>query len=162
MQEDLLSLMPELTRLARSLSRDRTQAEDLLQETLMRVWARDPAEITDLRPYAKTAARNLARRPRQDEEALAATDDATTMPDVDRTLMLRDLARALSQMPLQDVRLILAVATGFKTYAGIAADADIPVGTVMSRLSRARQRLRALCGMTAAEGVGTLLPHQAA
>lgn len=162
MQDELVALMPELTRLARTLSRDRTQAEDLLQETLVRVWARDPDRIGNLGPYARTAARNLARRPLPGVVPLDAADEPGAPPEAESTLMLRDLARALSQLPLQDVRLILSVATGFKTYAEIAADADIPVGTVMSRLARARQRLRALCGVSEAEGVAGLLPEHAA
>lgn len=60
------------------------------------------------------------------------------------TLDLRDLERALQQLPAAQREVLLLVALEEMRYEDVAATLDIPLGTVMSRLSRARENLRRL------------------
>lgn len=158
MQKDLVGLMPDLKRLARALTRDATRADDLAQEALVRVLARSPGEIADLRPYLMTAARNLARRPGRSAEPLDDDRPETAAPGDDGgRLALRDVAQALTRLDPEETRLILAVACEGQSYAAVAASLGVPVGTVMSRLARARAHLRAEVGLEGGGGVGDLL-----
>ena len=66
-------------------------------------------------------------------------------------LQLRDMDRALATLPVEQREILLLVALEQMPYDQVAATLDIPIGTVMSRLSRARERLRlALDGKAAA------------
>lgn len=75
-------------------------------------------------------------------------DDDTPMPSLkapqtDR-LEIRDMEAALNALPAEQREILLLVALEEMTYEEVAAALGIPIGTVMSRLSRARGRLRAL------------------
>lgn len=158
MQNDLVALMPDLGRLARALTRDASRAEDLAQETLARVLAQAPEGIGDLRPYLMAAARNLARRPGRTTEHLEGDGALTAAPrDDGGRLALRDVAQAMARLDPAEARLILAVAYDGQSYASVAGGLGVPVGTVMSRLARARAHLRAEIGLGAGGRVDDLL-----
>ena len=75
-----------------------------------------------------------------------ATDVRATQTD---GLAVRDLAAALQRLPLEQRQVLFMVGVEDMSYAEVAALLAVPVGTVMSRLSRGRERLRALLDGTA-------------
>ncbi|MEZ5731278.1 MAG: RNA polymerase sigma factor [Paracoccaceae bacterium] len=145
----LVGLIPELRRLARRLTRDGARADDLVQDTLLRVWAmmRQGGEIEALKPYVMQAARNLARRPPPAMMTLDDGPEPTVPSDAPRRMALRDVARGLAGLPAVEASAILRHAAHGESYAEIAKGEGVPLGTVMSRLARARMRLRADCGL---------------
>jgi RNA polymerase sigma-70 factor (ECF subfamily) len=147
----LTALMPALARRCRRLTRDPAAAEDLAQEALARVWAqiRAGAAIDDLAPYLMTAARNLARRPGPAMQPLDGVAEAAVAPEGPRRVMLREVAGQLAALAPADRRILLCQALDGASYAEIAAAEGLAIGTVMSRLARARARLRAGCGLPA-------------
>lgn len=158
-EPELVAMIPDLQRLALILTRDRQLAEDLTQEALFRIWAQiaSGARIDDLRPYAMSALRNLARRPPRKSVALSDVPEPSAPPEAPGRLALRDVADALGRLPEADARLILRHAADGESYADIAAAEGLPIGTVMSRMSRARLRLRADCDLPVSGPVAALL-----
>lgn len=147
----LLPWVPRLRRYARALTGNRDDADDLVQDTLERAWAKSSLwrGVTDMRAWLFGMMHNLhadgARRariattPLHDEAAEAAIRPAQE----DRVAML-DLQQMLDQLPIEQRQVLLLVALEDMPYAEVAATLGVPVGTVMSRLSRGRERLRAL------------------
>ncbi len=154
MQDDeqlLLSCVPRLRRYAQALTRHRDDADDLVQETLVRAWSKAGLwrGVSDMRAWLLGIMHNLhvdrVRRPRL---SLVEMDDDTPEVPVAPTqgdrLSLRDLQAALELLPLEQKQVVLLVGLEDMSYAEVAATLGIPIGTVMSRLSRGRERLRAL------------------
>lgn len=150
-EQQLLSWVPRLRRYARALASSREEADDLVQDTLERAWTRSALwpGVEDMRAWLFSIMHNVhvdrVRRPRL---ATVALDEQT--PEVqaaaapsDRLAML-DLQAALEQLPVEQKEVILLVALEDMPYADVARTLGIPMGTVMSRLSRGRERLRAL------------------
>ncbi|WP_421704071.1 RNA polymerase sigma factor [Aliiroseovarius sp.] len=144
-REELCTLMPELMRLARILAPNRTAAEDLAQEALLKVWARlaDGADIDALKPYLNTVIRRLAR----EAPGLETQAEDWDLPDELGSgagylrLCWRDVDEALDRLPPPQGDLLRGVAAG-RSYARLAEDCGVPPGTVMSRIARARAGLR--------------------
>lgn len=161
----LLAELPRLRRYARALLGDPVAADDLVQDTLERAWVRCDQwrDGSALRPWLFSIMHNLRidqlRRqgPRMveiDEEAEAVATRAT---QEDR-IALADLAAAISLLPEEQRAVLLLVGLEGMSYAEVAAALDIPSGTVMSRLARGRERLRALLNGQAAGAAGTASP----
>ena len=149
--EQTLAHIPALRRYARLLTGDAARADDLVQDTLERACAKwslwQPGSA--LRSWLLTLMHNIylnQQRDRRFDDGHAALDEATEPAHEplagagERLDMQRALAR-LSPL-LREVLLLVTVEE--YTYAEAAAMLDIPVGTVMSRLHRGRERLRAL------------------
>ena len=146
--ERLVACIPRLRRYARALLGGRADADDLVQDTVERGWDRLSSwrRGSDMRAWLFGIMHNLhvdqLRRPALATEPL---DDALPLAGADTTasgLALRDLDRALQQLPPEQREVLLLVALEDMRYEDVAAALDIPLGTVMSRLSRARERLR--------------------
>ena len=141
--------MPRLRRYARAMLGDRAAADDLVQDTLERAWSRFSQwrPGSDLRVWLFGIMHNLRvdqlRRPTL---AVQELDDdfseASIRPTQADSLELNDLAAALHQLPEEQRAVLLLVALDDMSYAEIAETLAIPVGTVMSRLSRGREGLR--------------------
>ncbi|MBI2297270.1 MAG: RNA polymerase sigma factor [Betaproteobacteria bacterium] len=144
--------IPRLRRYARALTGERSAADDLVQDTLERalsrfhLWRRG----SDLRAWLFTIMHNLyvnqARsRVRHRHEALETEPAAEAVharePD---WLELRDLDGALARLPDEQRAVLLLVGLEQFTYDEAARILDIPIGTVMSRLFRGRERMRAI------------------
>ena len=145
--------IPRLRRYARALTGDATRADDLVQDTLERAWGRRHLwrEGSDLRAWLFTVMHNVFlnqqrnARPAADFVELDDSLPLSARPDgVDAQLELRDVGGALAQLPPEYREVLLLVALEEMRYEEVARVLAIPVGTVMSRLSRARERLRAL------------------
>jgi len=147
------SLRPDLLRFALWLSRDRSLAEDVVQEALLRAWkaqdslqddrALKPWFLTIIRrEYARTFERK--RLPTVDLDALVASEEPALAGGDDPDLA--ELRLAIYQLP-EEYRepLVLQVLMGFTT-AEIGAQLGLSTAAVLTRLFRARCRLRALCG----------------
>jgi len=144
--DPLTNLMPDLLRVARRLTRGADQSQDLCQEVLLKLWIRldGGAEIDDLRAYAMTALRNQHRQSlRRDQIPLGAPEVVTiTLPDAFDACALSDVMHAIARLPPDQERLMRLVAAGETSPADLARRTGLAPGTVMSRLARARARLR--------------------
>jgi len=149
--QQLLTWLPRLRRYARALAGNRDDADDLVQDTLERAWSRSGLwrGVADMRAWLFAIMHNLhvdgVRRPRpqtvdQDEDFL----EFASPPTQGERLDVLDLQAALDLLPIEQKEILLLVALEDMAYADVAATLGIPIGTVMSRLSRGRERLRAL------------------
>lgn len=160
----LVALIPGLTRAARALTGSRAEAEDLVQEALLQVWTRQRAgaEITALPAYARATLRNgLRRRGRQPaSEPLEETDWASATADTgERRVAFAEVMEAIAALPEDQRRVLMEVVIEGRTPEEVARRAGIPPGTVLSRLARARARLRKRCALGAGTSAQTLLPE---
>ncbi|MCG6875993.1 MAG: RNA polymerase sigma factor [Betaproteobacteria bacterium] len=149
-QAALTPHIPRLRRYARALVGDRYAADDLVQDTLERalnkfhLWR--PG--SDLRAWLFAIMHNvfvnqLRSRAARPETALDDGDLLSqVVPDADR-LEIRDMQSAIATLPAEQREVILLIALEQLSYAEVSQALRIPMGTVMSRLFRARERLRA-------------------
>lgn len=161
----LVALIPGLTRAARALVPSRSDAEDLVQEALLQVWSqqRAGAEIDALPAYARATLRNATRRrgrlPATD--ALIETDwineTAETGP---RRVAFADVMQAIATLPPEQRGALTAVVIEGQDPAEVAASLGVAQGTVLSRLARARAKLRMLCELSDGAEASSLLPRQ--
>jgi len=153
------NLMPALMRTARRIAPSRTEAEDLLQEAVLKVWARmmSGAEVQDLRPYILATMRNIARRP--GPVALTLTEDQ--LPGVPAQapgrIATAEVLAAIRRLPAPQAQILTMLIAREHSYSEMAAALDLPVGTVMSRLYRARAALRAELNLTDGNAIAALL-----
>src|SRR6059058_688641 len=153
---DIEAEIPRLRRYARALTRDVVSADDLVQDCLTRalgklhLWQ----EGSDLRAWLFTILHNqyvnrIRRAVR--EGATVALNETEPMlsraPQQTKRLELRDLERAIAQLPEEQRSVILLVGLEGMRYEEVAAVLDVPVGTIRSRLSRGREALRRLMGI---------------
>ncbi len=147
----LLDLMPRLTLWARQRTYTADAANDLLQETLLRaLQGRDGfVEGTNLGAWLYMIMRNLAadegRRRARRGPHLAIDDNASLLgepPRQDHDLALRDLQRAFAELPAAQQELLLRIAAGGERYLDLAEAYGVAIGTVKSRVARARANLR--------------------
>jgi RNA polymerase sigma-70 factor (ECF subfamily) len=154
MKNELVEALPMLRAFARSLSGNRDRADDLVQETVMRALAnRDKfQEGTNLHAWLVTILRNQfysegrkRRREVEDAEGIHASRLADLGAQQSH-LELDDFLRAMQLLPdEQREALVLIGASGF-SYEEAAEICDVRVGTVKSRVSRARARLEEIMG----------------
>ena len=150
--------IPGLRCFARALLRgDRERADDLVQDTLERAlssWQLCRIE-GDLRGWLYTILYNrfLSDRKRQTrrgayEGLTEIVDDELPCVDGGQDLALeyRDLLRAFAVLPAEQRAVLLLIAVEDLSYEEAARVLGVPIGTVMSRLSRGRERLRRLTG----------------
>jgi RNA polymerase sigma-70 factor (ECF subfamily) len=149
----IIEHIPRLRRYARSLVGDRYIAEDLVQDTLERAWNKFSLwrPGSDLRAWLFTIMHNVfvneARRRRHEiEQLMEEVPPVSVRPTQGEQLELRDVDRALRSLPVDQREVLLLVAVEQLTYEEVSKALGVPIGTVMSRLSRARERLRLLLG----------------
>jgi len=148
--ETLLAYLPRLRRYARALTGNREDADDLVQDTFERAWRKSDVwyGVNDMRAWLFAIMHNLyveaRRRPRLNLVDWEEPPDAPVSPAHDDRLIVRDLHAALAQLPREQRAIVLLVALEDVAYADVARLLDVPIGTVMSRLSRGRERLRVL------------------
>ncbi len=146
----MVELIPRLRRYARALVGDRATADDLVQDTLERAWAKIHLyrRGTDLRAWLFTVMHNVhVNRVRAARPTHMLEDEmpelAQRAPQGDG-LLVRDLDRAIARLPAEQSAVLLLVTLEEMSYEEAARALGIPIGTVMSRLSRAREKLRGM------------------
>ena len=151
--EELVLHVTSLRRYALLLVGNPTDADDIVQETLTRVLARSRgwSGIEDTRAYLFSTLHNVfvdsTRREKRmpsdflSEEMLASLISPANQQ---KRLELRDTIIALAKLPVEQREVVLLVGLEGLSYLETAKALDIPLGTVMSRLSRGREALRAM------------------
>jgi len=161
----VIEQLPGLRRYARALTGDAWAADDLVQDTLERACVKWQLWLagTDLRAWLFTLMHNLymnQRRVVQPTANATQIDDIQSelpAPEADKDSAL-DLTRCLQRLPDDQRAVLLLVTLEDMSYGEAAKVLGIPIGTVMSRLSRARTRLREL--MDGTEPVSRPVPGQ--
>ncbi len=153
-QLELKKSLPDLWRYAFALSRDRTNADDIVQDCAERAvrkrdqWQRD----RPIKPWLMTILLNIYRNqyrrdtylrlvPIDDDQSKLHERLPAPSSEQDR-IELAATAHAINQLPPEQREALLTVVVGGLDYGEAAKTLDIPRGTVMSRISRARARLR--------------------
>lgn len=147
---DLLAAeIPRLRRYARALTRDGQAADDLVQDCLERAWRKGHQweTGTDLCAWLFTVMHNLyvnaLRRKRLATDPLGEAEFADPRAQGQETgLQFRDLEQALGRLPPEQREVLLLVCLEEMSYEQVASVTGVPIGTVMSRLHRARERMR--------------------
>ncbi len=149
--EHLRALLPRLRRFALQLTREPASADDLVQTCLERALSRWSSRRPDgdLRAWLFTilyrqflAERRRARRFARLAELFTGAEAAEPSPEAGT--MARSALDALARLPVEQRALLLLVGVEGLSYQEAAETLDVPVGTIMSRLSRARGALRRL------------------
>lgn len=150
MKEQLRQLVPGLRRFAYSLTGTMPEADDLLQGTLERVLRQSPPAGVALEPWAFRICRNLwidECRSRQVRDRAAQQPELTDGQVVDgervttSQIELNQVDAAMARLPDDQREIISLVAIQGLSYQAVADTLEIPRGTVMSRLARARAAL---------------------
>jgi RNA polymerase sigma-70 factor (ECF subfamily) len=152
----LQTCIPALQRYALVLLRDRQGVEDLVHDCLVQALThmRSRRRGADIRPWLFSIMHNLFISQKRRERVRGHNIPIESMIDsadegrmnIDATqedrLRWRDLLRGLNQLPLELRLVITLVSVEELSYAAVGEVLNIPIGTVMSRLSRGRERLR--------------------
>lgn len=150
--DQLRDLLPRLRRFALWLTRDVADADDLVQSTLERALSRWSSrreggvlrswlfailyrQFLDGRRRAKRSASLLGH---------FAQDDIEVQPSVEREVVAQSMLQSVNMLPVEQRNLLLWISVEGLSYREVAQILGVPIGTVMSRLSRARQALRRL------------------
>jgi len=158
----LLAEVAQLRFFALSLTNAPDRADDLVQETLIKAWAAAHrfAPGTSIRAWLFTIMRNTfysdyrkARREVQDTDGEQAAK-LMTQPEQGGRLDLEDLKTALAALSEEQRVAILLVGASGVSYEEAAAICDCAVGTIKSRVNRARQKLMELMGIEAPDEIG--------
>jgi RNA polymerase sigma-70 factor, ECF subfamily len=154
-KDQLVAEIPGLRAFAVSLCGSVTVADDLVQEALLRAWANsDKFQIgTSLRAWLFTILRNIyysqyRKRSRevQDSDGVYSRGIAV-QGDQESHLDLADFRKALAKLPVEQREVLTMVGASGLSYEEAAAICGVEIGTIKSRLSRARTKLTELLGL---------------
>jgi RNA polymerase sigma-70 factor (ECF subfamily) len=156
LRDAMLAAMPSLRAFAISLTNDPVRADDLVQDTILRAWANshrfEPG--TNLRAWLFTILRNLFhsewRKHRREVEDVdgAYAANLTTLPGQEHHLDFEDFRVALTKLSVDHREALVLVAAQGMSYEEVAVICGVAVGTIKSRVNRARHRLADLLGIT--------------
>ena len=149
---DLVAFIPHMRAFARSLCRDPSEAEDIAQDALASAWAKQSSFTpgTNLKAWLFMIVRNrfysgkrrdwrsTALDPEMAERTLLANDNPTAVLELD------DLRRALARLSDDQREALILVGAGGLSYEEASEVCGVAVGTVKSRVSRARSTLAAI------------------
>jgi len=148
-RDDVIAMIPALRAFAWSLSHNASDADDLVQDTLIKAWTnREKFEVgTNLRAWLFTILRNtyytsMVRRRREvrDEDGVYAAT-LTSAANQDWTVAVTALESALNQLPEDHREALILVGGAGLTYEEAAEVCGCALGTIKSRVNRARNRL---------------------
>lgn len=161
----MVALLPRLRRFAYVLTRDMERADDLVQETCLRAldrldqWERG----TRLDSWLYRIAQNIWFDRLRAIKVRGETAEIDTAVDLagedgrnvtETRLALTDISRAISKLPEEQQVLIALVCVDGLSYKEAADTLQVPIGTVMSRLARARQALHVALGDARSKDTG--------
>ncbi|SHJ23352.1 RNA polymerase sigma-70 factor, ECF subfamily [Shimia gijangensis] len=159
--EVLVGILPKLRRRALRLCESPDVADDLTQETVLRIWSRliSGDEITDIQAYGMTVMRNLAFQNWRDRKPTVDIEDIVLATPARATghLACRDALSAVSRLPAGQAEVMTLITIEGHTAPEAAQEIGLPLGTVNSRLARARSRLRSEIGLEKDKSIVTLL-----
>lgn len=161
--ERLVAFLPNMRRFTISLTGSADVADDLVQAACERALAHqdsfDPQTRFDawifriLRNlWIDQIRRNRTAGPKEDIEDHSDSGALTSLPDAMPRLELRQVGAAIGQLSDDQREVLLLVCVEDLSYRDTAEVLGIPIGTVMSRLARARRNLAAACGITDGSG----------
>jgi RNA polymerase sigma-70 factor (ECF subfamily) len=160
-RQSIVDHIPGLRRYARALTGDTWAADDLVQDTLERACSRWRLWLagTDLRAWLFTLMHNLFISQVRQLQRRPGSGQVLDLDDVSNELqapgtapgLQLDLQRCLLRLPMDQRAVLLLVCVEEMSYAEVAKVTGVPLGTVMSRLSRARDRMRELLDEPRAE-----------
>jgi RNA polymerase sigma-70 factor, ECF subfamily len=152
---ELIAEMPNLRAFGISLSGSVSLADDLVQETLLRAWSKwdkfQPG--TSLRAWLFTILRNIyysnyRKRSREVQDSDGAYARRLVVSgDQESHLDLEDFRGALAKLPLEQREVLILVGANGLSYEEAATICEVEIGTIKSRLSRARSKLVELLGL---------------
>ena len=156
---ELATILPNIRRFALSLAGNLADADDLLQSTVERLLTRGLPDDAELLPWSLTVCRNLwidelrSRRVRRDTVQADDAGDAAIDGESAAigSIELDEVQSVLDAMPDDQRAVLLLVAVEGYAYREAAELLHVPIGTVMSRLSRARAALADACDSEPAE-----------
>jgi RNA polymerase sigma factor (sigma-70 family) len=152
LHRELVQLAPQVRRYAYALTRNPADADDLLQATLERVLSKSVPEGAELAKWTYTVCRNVwideirsrkVRREAVPELAAHPASEASTEDTVAARMSLRRAQAGIDKLPDDQREVLAMVAIAGMAYRDAAEALAIPIGTVMSRLARARAALAA-------------------
>ncbi|WGW05579.1 RNA polymerase sigma factor [Tropicibacter oceani] len=161
-REELVEHIPAMRAFAMSLTRNAALADDMVQDALVKAWTNiERFEAgTNMRAWLFTILRNtyyshFRKRRREVEDgdgALAA--NLAQKPDHDGRLQMRDFNTAFAQLNEEQQEALVLVGAGGFSYEEAAETCGVAVGTIKSRVNRARARLAELMGLDDDDGLG--------
>ncbi|WP_133649112.1 sigma-70 family RNA polymerase sigma factor [Paraburkholderia flava] len=151
-EAEVIGWLPQLRRYARALTGDPAWADDLVQDTAERALSRWTGfrPGSNLRAWLLTILRHLYIDQLRVRREIAVDDESAPWRTLEAPrgevdgLVLRDVQRALYCLPVEQREVLLLVCVEELTYQEASSALGVPVGTVMSRLSRAREHMRGL------------------
>jgi len=152
-KRELAAMLPHLRAFGRSLCGNADLADDLVQETMMKAWKAREQYIpgpSSMKSWAFVILRNcfLSQMRRKkftaDYDELAAERLLVAPDDQDDSLHLADIQRGLMQLPVDQREALVLIGAGQLSYEEAAAICGCAVGTMKSRVSRARTALHAI------------------
>ena len=162
LRDEMLAAIPHLRAFATSLTNNPDRADDLVQDTILRAWAAiDRFERgTNLNAWLFTILRNhfhseYRKRKREVEDADGShAARLKTHPDQQSHLDFEDFRTALATLPLDQREALLLVGAQGMSYEEAAEICNVAVGTVKSRVNRARSKLTLLLDLTSEAELG--------
>jgi RNA polymerase sigma-70 factor (ECF subfamily) len=161
-KDEMLAALPHLRAFAISLTNDTNRADDLVQDTILRAWANtDQFEVgSNLNGWLFTILRNAFHSDYR--KRLKEVEDVDGMysvklrshPDQQAHLDFEDFRTALARLPVDQREALLLVGAQGLSYEEAAAICDVVVGTVKSRVNRARKRLAELLSLDDDRDIG--------
>jgi len=150
----LAEALPRLRRYAIALTGDVSTADDLVQDCIERAW-KNRSAIKDERAifaWLRAILHNVnidrvrlrRRRPEEAENLDAVSDTLSTGAAGDELAVSMDFVRAMNRLTVEHRQVLLLIGLESLSYREVADELGVPIGTVMSRLARARERLRVL------------------
>ncbi len=162
LRDQMLAAVPSLRAFAISLTNSRDRADDLVQETLMRAWASIERfeQGTNLQAWLFTILRNLFHSEYRSRRREVENPDGSyaarlkTSPDQQAHLDFEDFRTALMKIPADQREALLLVTAQGMAYEEAAQEIGVAVGTVKSRVNRARSRLAELLDINSEAEIG--------
>jgi len=146
-EKNISQQIPALLRYAKALTHNSHYAEDLLQDCLERAWSRRQLfdQNKDLRVWLFTIMHNLYVNhvsKLENRKIKVSIDSVELTANIESNIALRDFEIAVQKLKSEYREILILVAVENLSYVEVSEILDIPIGTVTSRLYRARENLR--------------------